>query len=142
MRKFIFILIMILLGGAVYSQHVRYGYPTRKDELQKGDILILNIPPFTDCRFINVDDFNNFIELLKINKLNTLKIEINYFYGDSAMSFACSERLCKRFREAIEMKTRLNNYHIVNNGANNPIYLKKDCLYYKLFNSRIQVTIE
>ena len=64
--------------------------------------------------------------------------------GDSVRSSNCFERLFSDFKEALELKTTLDNYTIVNNGCRNPIFLTKDkdSLLYKLYNTRIKIIIE
>ncbi len=149
MRNLFFIIILVLCGIHVNSQNVYYGYPINKVALKKGDIIILNIPIYRDCRFNNIEEFDKLIELLKVNENNKLRIEINIFYGDSLLAKGCSDHLCKDLKEILELKTILKNYQLVSNGDKNPIFLKKDdftdrkrYIRYVVFNSRIEITVE
>lgn len=144
MRNFIFMLFFVLWEIHANSQQVYYGYPSNDVLLNQGDIIILNIPSFINCRFINLDDFNKLIDLFKSNEKKQLRIEINYFYGDSIFSNYCSEILCRMFKEALEEKTTLKNYHIVNNGCKNPVFLLKSQgeRIFKSYNSRIEIIVE
>lgn len=144
MKNIIVFIVCILIGNNVYSQFVYYGYPDSVKVLNKGDRVILNVPTHTDCRFNNIDEFEKIVNLLKNNEKDTLRIEVNYFYGDSTASNGCSEILCRQFKEILKLKTTLNNYKIINNGCRNPIFLSKDKggIIYNLYNSRIEIIVE
>jgi len=146
MKKIVFILFFVFLLVQGYSRYVYYGYPTNNETLKKGDIVILNIPLFYlsgGNKFIKMEEFDSLVSLLKTNDTNTLRIEINYFYGDSLLSEGISSRLYENIKEILELKTILKNYYIVNNGCRNPIFFneKKDD-YYMMFNSRIEIIVE
>jgi hypothetical protein len=149
MRNLFFLLIFVFWGIHVHSQNVYFGYPPNIVALKKGDIVILNIPEYTDCRFNNLEEFDNLIKLLKVNESNKLRIEINVIYGDSVMSDGTSRLLCKDFKKILELKTTLKNYLIVSNGNKNPIFSRKDditdrrmYIMYIKYNSRLEITVE
>lgn len=142
MSKYILFFFLLISTLLVKSQQVYYGYPKINSELRKGDIVILNIPVSYNCRFNSLEEFDNLINLIKVNENNKLRIEINYFYGDSLLSENCSRLLHKHFIEALESQTTLKNYQVINNGCRNPIFKSDNHIYYSLFNSRIEISVE
>ena len=146
MKSVIFILFFVSGWIYGYSQYVYYGYPINNVALEKGDIVILNIPSFStsNCKFINIEDISKLIELLKNNDANKLRIEMNCFYtGDSLMNESVSGILCNDLKQILELNTTLTNYYIVSNGSKNPISCKnEDSWTYVYINSRIEIIVE
>ena len=146
-RKFCILLFFIFWGIQGHSQYVYYGYPTTKTPMRKGNIIILNIPIFSlngGYNFVKLEEFDNLVELLEINDTNTLRIEVNNFFGsDSSVCEFISNLLCNNIKEILTSKTPLKNYYIISNGCNNPIFCseKKD-VYYNTRNTRMEIFIE
>jgi hypothetical protein len=147
MKKIFFILFLVFLGENGYSQYIYYGYPSAKTILRKGEIVILNIPVFTlngGNRFVKMEEIDSLVMFLTINDTNTLRIEINVFWGlDSLFCESLSNRLGDNLKEMIESKTTLKNYYIVSNGSKNPISCEKEYYWkYIYLNSRIEIIVE
>jgi len=147
MKKIAFILFFVFFVIQGYSQYVYYGYPTDTVALKKGSIVILNIPSFSlngGNRFVKPENFDNLVKLLETNETNTLRIEVNSFWGlDSSVCEHLSSRLCDNIQEILESKTNLKNYYIVSNGSKNPISCKeKENWVYIYKNSRIEIIVE
>jgi hypothetical protein len=143
MKHIIIFLVLITLTLKLYSQKVYYGYPSNYYELNKGDVIITIIPRHLDGRFIETEDFDNLINLLKIDTSIVFKIEINFFFfSDENYNLAYSGHLCNNLKEIIKLNTSVTNYNVINNGSSNPIFCNKDGLLYNLLNTRIEITID
>lgn len=143
MKNLLLLFVLIFLGGHhAFSQNVYYGYPSNSTMPKKGDVIILNIPEYTDCRFNKIEDFDNLVKLLKIYKNNNLRIEINFFYGDSLSNKSLSELLCDNFKKVLISMTKMHNYQIVNNSDRNPIFSRREDICYRMYNTRIDIIIE
>jgi len=143
MKHIIIFIVLITLTIKLYSQNIYYGYPLNFNELKKGDFIIINMPRHLDGRFIELENFNKLINLLKSDTSIVFTIEINFFFfSNENYNFAYSSHLCNNLKEIIELNASITNYNIINNGSSNPIFYKKDGLYYNLINTRIEITID
>jgi len=145
MKNLIFILFFVFSSIYGYSQYVYYGYPPDKKTLNKGCIVVLNIPlfyPNGGYNFAKLEELDSLVEFLAINDTNTLRIEINCFFVDYLDKFI-SERLCENLGEILKKKTDLKNYYIFSNGNKNPVYCNENKdVYYKTRNTRMEIFVE
>jgi hypothetical protein len=68
MKKFVIIFFFLLWGTNAYSQYVHYGLPDVNFSIEKGDVLITNIPRFFlngGYNFVNLEEFDDLVELLE-----------------------------------------------------------------------------
>jgi hypothetical protein len=145
MKSLCFILFFVFGWAYGYSQYVYYGYPTDKKALNKGYIVVLNIPSHRlsgGYKFIKIEQIDSLVKFLEINGTNTLRIEINCFYADF-LDEDISKLLCKNLEEMLEEKTTVKNYYIISKGNRNPIFCseKKD-VYYNTRNTRMEIFVE
>ena len=149
MRKTFFVLFFIFWGIHALSQRVYYGYPLLCDTLQKGDIVIVNLPSinFNRGRVSKWEESDKMVDLFECNKDKILRLEVNFALGTARVAKRLSENFCEDIQKILESKTVLKNYRIIANGNDNPIFLKnkknlrKSDRYFKM-NSRIDIFVE
>jgi hypothetical protein len=147
MKKFVIIFFFLLWGTNAYSQYVHYGLPDVSFSIEKGDVLITNIPRFFlngGYNFVNLEEFDDLVELLEFYDTNIFRIEVNNFFGsDSLICEFISNRLCNNIEETLKSKTTMKNYYLVSNGSKNPLLCKdKDYLLYIYINTRLEIIVE
>ena len=148
MKNTVFMLFVIFFRINLYSQSVYYGYPVN-DTLQKGDIAIVNLPPFNlnRGRIYEWEESDKMVDLIERHKGKTLRLEVNLPWGSAQLSKRLTENFCEDIQEILECKTALRNYRMVANGNENPIFLKRKKNWkknnrYIIMNSRIDIFVE
>ncbi len=132
---------MTLIVGVSYSQRIYFGLPNDINIIKVNDKLILNMPIHSDGRFINLDNFNELIKLIKDYPKLQFNIEINYFVGTTKMSLNYSEALKENLFSIIKFKSDIINFKIQANGSSNPIFLNIKSKDFKKMNNRIEVIV-
>lgn len=123
------------------TQNLFYGYPTCKENLNSGDIIVLSGPPHADGRFLKSKNLNEFIDYFSKDFDYKFRIEVNIFYGGDSSNATYSKFLCLMLRNFFKER-KIEGVTVVSNGSTNPIYLDKNSKLYKQYNTRMEIHIE
>ncbi len=143
MIKIILFIAIVLLGFRGYTQNIYFGYPSDFKNLTKDDKIIVNIPFHRDGKFVKLEDFDMLVSLLGIKQDSKIKIEINLFMGLADSDLMYCKSLARSLTNILKYKYDGENYEILANGNNNPIFArrKKSRKLYKKHNTRMEITL-
>lgn len=141
MKNFLFVTILFFLYTSISAQNVFYGYPSNKENLSSGSVIVMSGPPHVDARFTQSKMLDEFIEYFSNDFDHKYRIEVNIFYGSPEASAKYSENLCLMLQGIFD-RHEVKGFTIVSKGSSNPIYLDKNSKLYKRYNTRMEIHIE
>ncbi len=142
MRSIVLLFGLSFLCLSMYPQQIYFGYPTSKDEIKKGDKIILDIPIHNDGRFIPEKGIDRLIEFLNIESGFIFRIEIHFFYGSDEFAENYSRYICKNLKLHLLSECKFSNYDLYSCGKTHPIFLNKDSVSYQEMNTRMEILVE
>jgi hypothetical protein len=147
MKNILILFLFIALNNYAqhYDGHVYYGIPTDY-EINRGDIVIMNLPSFKDGKFLE-DTLNGDLENLKnlLIKNNELKYEIFIHFNLGAKKYndKLSEELRLSLKEIFKKDKRMAQSKIEITPMGSSLNLvKEDVDKSKLFNTRLEIRVE
>lgn len=153
MKKNILLIFTLIFNiWTVFSQHVYYGLPNDVS-LKKGDIIVVNIPPFymTSYHFIQGKQLEDLVSFFKRNDTLTFSIEINYClgrYSDTSFCADITDHLRDHLIEEFQSRNLYQRYRILSKGLENPLYQirctqkGRERIKYEYYNTRLEIIVE
>jgi hypothetical protein len=135
-------IVILIMNTSLYSQSIYYGYPESGSKINKGDVIIANLPSNTDGRFNSSSQLSNLIYLIKNNPDVHHNISINVFYGSEGLSMEYSKKLKDDLIGILKTKSNLLNYTISNKGSSMPIFMDSRSNLFKKINTRLEILVE
>lgn len=142
MKNYFVLICFILFLPLNTNAYVFYGLPSSDAKINKGDIIILNIPININGRFVETAELNDLITFINLKDTLQFRIEINYFHSSSEFNKDYSQKLKQNLQKILDKNCCTKNYSVKAYGENNLIFIDEDSEQYRFFNTRLEIIIE
>jgi len=135
--RILFIVVSVFWVTACYTQSVHFGLPSIKKKLHSGDLIIINIPNYTDGRFVQSAELDKLKEFFLLHSEVNFTLYIHIFGGSSEFCLNYSDFLSRGLNRQLGQE----NLIIEGKGNKVPLFQDESSSEYLSWNSRIEIVV-